>query len=410
MATRYPVPITRAIVLASLLPMLSACGFFDFEERDPWREQAEAACYARKEVTPSAVAVPMKEIDGPGICGVRKPLKVNASLGGAVEITPPATLDCPMTAAIGRWLDTVVQPAAWERYGAPVVSIKNVASYGCRTRNHKRGEKLSEHAFANALDIAAFTLANGYTVTVKSGWRGSEADRAFLRQVHYGACGPFKTVLGPGTSDGMHEEHFHLDLAKHNAKYSAYCRPTPVEPPPAEPRIYQASPGSVPNMSTVPVASLGAPATDPVLSNNPEAPPDFSRTAIQQPVFRQPSDQQPATTGRQQPRMQPQTAPQRQTIDPADVYHGRQNDGYGQPVYQTQPSYPPPQPVPQPAAGYGTAPRPVPSPTFGFGTSPLPPAPVPSGPIPPANIGPPSLVWQRGPQAAIMGDVTGSIR
>ena len=42
----------------------------------------------------------------------------------------------------------------------------------------------------NGFDAGA---TNGYTVTVKKGWRGPEADRAFLRQIHVGACGPFST-------------------------------------------------------------------------------------------------------------------------------------------------------------------------------------------------------------------------
>nr|WP_245294040.1 extensin family protein [Methylobrevis pamukkalensis] len=188
----------RGLVLASLLPGLAGCGFFDFEEREPWRAQAEAACYARKLVTPSSIARPLSEIEGPGICGVERPLKVSASLGGAVEITPAATLDCPMTATVEHWVKTVVQPAAYERYGVPVVSIRNMGSYGCRSRNHVKGAKLSEHAFANALDIGGFTLANGHTVTIRTGWRrGSDADKAFLKQVHHAPAARSRPCSAP---------------------------------------------------------------------------------------------------------------------------------------------------------------------------------------------------------------------
>ena len=37
--------------------------------------------------------------------------------------------------------------------------------------------------------------------------------RDFLDRIRKAACGPFKTVLGPG-SDADHATHFHVDLAK----------------------------------------------------------------------------------------------------------------------------------------------------------------------------------------------------
>ena len=61
---------------------------------------------------------------------------------------------------------------------------------------------------------AAFVLADGREVAVKSGWWGALAERNFLRDVHRGACGVFTTVLGPAY-DINHRDHFHLDLARH---------------------------------------------------------------------------------------------------------------------------------------------------------------------------------------------------
>jgi hypothetical protein len=94
------------------------------------------------------------------------------------------------------------------------------------------GAPLSEHSFGNALDIKAFYLADGREIDVRTLWNnGSPQDKAFLRQAHGSACGTFKTVLGPG-SDGYHEDHFHLDLAHHDAAGTrAYCRPLPQKMP-----------------------------------------------------------------------------------------------------------------------------------------------------------------------------------
>lgn len=256
-------PLLRLAALAGLVLPLGACGlFFDGEEREAWRGQAEAACFARREVVPGPQASLIREIDGPGVCGIERPLKVAAAadggFAGSVAVVPGATLGCPMTAALERWMAGVVQPAALAAYGVPVVSVKNAASYGCRTRNHKRGARLSEHAFANALDIAAFTLADGRSVTIAGGWRGEAADRTFLRRVHDGACGPFSTVLGPG-SDGMHEDHLHLDLAFRRSG-EPYCRPKPlpVAPPTLE-AVPAPAPGLDPGSTPAPYPGPGVP-------------------------------------------------------------------------------------------------------------------------------------------------------
>ena len=86
----------------------------------------------------------------------------------------------------------------------------------CRPRHN--GGKISEHAFGNALDIASFTLADDTRVDVDP--KPPEKQGKFLDKVRAAACGPFKTVLGPG-SDPDHELHFHLDLEprRHNGTF-----------------------------------------------------------------------------------------------------------------------------------------------------------------------------------------------
>ena len=73
--------------------------------------------------------------------------------------------------------------------------------------------RISEHAFGNALDITSFTLAGGYTITVKNGWRGTPEQQGFLHDVEEGACAMFSTVLAPG-SNAYHEDHMHVDLMR----------------------------------------------------------------------------------------------------------------------------------------------------------------------------------------------------
>jgi hypothetical protein len=119
-----------------------------------------------------------------------------------------------MVPQVDKWVSEVVEPAARRHLGASLAEIKVAASYACRPINHQSGGRLSEHGHANALDVSAFILTDGRTVTVKSGWRGDARESDFLRVVHSGACREFTTVLGPN-ADGFHHDHFHLDLARH---------------------------------------------------------------------------------------------------------------------------------------------------------------------------------------------------
>lgn len=227
-----PIPGLARLTVLVLAASLAGCGLFEDDDRAPWRAQAEAACFSRGMVKLTSLIRVADEIDGKGACGLDKPLKVQALADGSVRIGDRGlTMSCPVTAALERWVAEVVQPAAWTIYGAPVAELKSMGTYNCRSRNNRRGAQLSEHAFANAIDISGFVLGNGHSLTVLKDWRGGEQDRQFLRAVTAGACGPFTTVLGPG-SDGMHENHLHLDLARHNAQGTyLYCRPKLEMPP-----------------------------------------------------------------------------------------------------------------------------------------------------------------------------------
>jgi hypothetical protein len=119
-----------------------------------------------------------------------------------------------------------VQPSALRWFGQPVVEIKQISAYSCRGMNGQRGAPISEHAFGNALDIAAFTLADGHRVTVKDGWHGAPEEQGFLRDVHAAACQQFSTVLAPG-SNRFHYDHIHVDLARRRSG-RVVCNPVAI--------------------------------------------------------------------------------------------------------------------------------------------------------------------------------------
>jgi len=145
---------------------------------------------------------------------------------GPVEIKPAATLACPIVSALDRWILDSVQPAAQRWFRQPVTEIKQISAYSCRGMNGQPGARISEHAFGNALDIAAFVLADGRRITVKNGWRGSPEEQGFLRDVQGAACDQFNTVLAPG-SNRFHYDHIHVDLMR-RASGHKICNPDQI--------------------------------------------------------------------------------------------------------------------------------------------------------------------------------------
>ena len=145
---------------------------------------------------------------------------------GPVAVKPAATLACPIVSALDRWLSDSVQPAAQRWFGARVVEIKQISAYSCRGMNGNANAHISEHAFGNALDIAAFTLADGRRISVKDGWRGMPEEQGFLRDVQGAACQQFNTVLAPG-SNAYHYDHIHVDLMR-RASRRVICEPSAV--------------------------------------------------------------------------------------------------------------------------------------------------------------------------------------
>ncbi|MFU0506714.1 extensin-like domain-containing protein [Pseudaminobacter sp. NGMCC 1.201702] len=146
-------------------------------------------------------------LSDPAGCALPWPLEIR-SLGKDIELAPQAVMNCAIAETAARFARDVISPAAKTAYGEELKSIAQASAYVCRPRNGS--QKLSEHAFGNALDIARFILSKGTEVDVSQTPDAKAAQ--FLDRIRKAACGPFKTVLGPG-SDADHSLHFHFDLA-----------------------------------------------------------------------------------------------------------------------------------------------------------------------------------------------------
>jgi hypothetical protein len=151
----------------------------------------------------------------------------NSVAVAAAQLTPAAKLACPIVSALDRWVSEGVQPAALRWFRSPVVEIKQISAYSCRSMNGAGGHGISEHAFGNALDIAGFTLADGRKITVKDGWHGTPEEQGFLHDVQLYACETFVTVLAPGYN-AAHYNHIHVDLMRRETGYRP-CRPEAIK-------------------------------------------------------------------------------------------------------------------------------------------------------------------------------------
>jgi len=195
-----------------------------------------------------------------------------------MEVSPPAVVNCSIVTKLHDWIRDSLQPAAERDLRSRITRIVTASSYDCRNRIGSTNTRISEHAYANAIDISAVVTADGRTIDVLTNWgpttrdlqkQSANADAgraeakakdmkgerertpsrkeasgrrrsderktmtdvpviseprtpeaAFLRDVHAGACRVFGTVLGPEANEA-HRNHLHLDLARR--RRSAFC-------------------------------------------------------------------------------------------------------------------------------------------------------------------------------------------
>ncbi|MCR4268251.1 extensin family protein [Nitratireductor sp. ZSWI3] len=152
-------------------------------------------------------------------CEVSHPILIG-ELSRSVALQPEAVVNCTTALQLARFFTETVPTLARKHLGQSLKSVHHASAFVCRPR---RGtQKLSEHAFANALDIASFTLADGSDLPVEAPEDPKNGEARFLDAFRAAACGPFKTVLGPG-SDADHGDHFHLDMKARRNGYT-FCQ------------------------------------------------------------------------------------------------------------------------------------------------------------------------------------------
>ena len=152
-----------------------------------------------------------------GQCGWPRPLKLTA-LSRGVEIIGDIRVRCELALALVRWSKEVLVPSAELHLEKKPSAVRIDTSYQCRRRNNASTGKLSEHAFANGIDVMGIDMIDGQDVYFADRRGTSDAERAFQAAIRGGACAYFTTVIGPMTN-AAHADHFHFDLALRRGGY-----------------------------------------------------------------------------------------------------------------------------------------------------------------------------------------------
>ena len=106
-----------------------------------------------------------------GLCGAPAPIEL-VSIGSNPEValSPPAIVTCELAEGLYTWMKNDIQPLAKQYLGSDVIKIETMSDYACRNAYGRKGNKLSEHGKANALDIRGFVTANAKTAYVLENW------------------------------------------------------------------------------------------------------------------------------------------------------------------------------------------------------------------------------------------------
>lgn len=167
-----------------------------------------ASCFAALD-SAGVRATPLPD----GSAGEDCPLRDTTRLPGRFDPARPL-LTCPMAAAWTIYERQVLDPAAQAHFGTGISRARHLGTLACR--DVRGGSRRSQHATANAIDLAAVRLMDGREITILRDWGRDTPAGAFLRDARDGACRIFAAVLGPDR-DAAHANHFHLDLGRWTA-------------------------------------------------------------------------------------------------------------------------------------------------------------------------------------------------
>lgn len=151
-----------------------------------------------------------------GQCPLANPVRVRGF--GDVTLSSSYLASCRLALSSAMFVRQVAQPLAEEKLGAALVRIDHLGSYACRNIYNKPDARLSEHATAEALDVAGFGFADGRHLTVLKQWPQAGDDAEFIRRLFSESCPFFGNSIGPDYNSA-HANHFHFGM-----RWFGFCR------------------------------------------------------------------------------------------------------------------------------------------------------------------------------------------
>ena len=151
-------------------------------------------------------------VTGPA-CGFFNAVRVDRT---SSRVSKPFSLSCRAAVSLALWERHVLVPAAQKHFGQNVATLEHFGSYSCRNVYGRTNATRSQHATAEALDVAGFVLDDGQRIRVLKDWEEGGEKAAFLREVRTGACRFFDGVLSPDYN-AAHRDHFHFDRGPYRA-------------------------------------------------------------------------------------------------------------------------------------------------------------------------------------------------
>ena len=151
-------------------------------------------------LAPTGADIELSKPISNGQCGTPAPVVLKRVSG--VEFIPPAVVNCRVAAKVHEWINDSLQPLAREMLGARVTRIITASAYMCGQRIGSSNQRLSEHSFANALDISAFVITDGRSIDVLTGWGQTARDRQAQATDMAGGGGDARPLRDIAPSEG----------------------------------------------------------------------------------------------------------------------------------------------------------------------------------------------------------------
>lgn len=121
-----------------------------------------------------------------GKCPLTDPIRIQRF--GKVTLNSSFLASCPMAVSSTMFVSQLVKSSANNGMSSPLAHIDHLGSYACRNIYHRAKGRLSEHATADAWDIAAFRLKNNDRISVLNHWVQPEEKARWLHQAFQQSC------------------------------------------------------------------------------------------------------------------------------------------------------------------------------------------------------------------------------